>query len=133
MPPTASVSVPAAPQSAIEAAASASPRAIASASRQSEDTQIGQPPAVAGVTPPPTTATASNDRPERDSTGSVVVPSIETMKVVRGDNLWRISRTTYGNGARYSVIYAANRKQISDPDMIYPGQIFVLPSAPPKR
>jgi len=57
----------------------------------------------------------------------VVVPSISTRVVVRGDSLWRISRSTYGRGARYSVIYKANRDQIRDPDLIYPGQIFVLP------
>jgi nucleoid-associated protein YgaU len=28
---------------------------------------------------------------------------------------------------RYSVIYDANRSQIRDPDLIYPGQVFALP------
>ena len=28
----------------------------------------------------------------------------------------------------YSVIYAANRAQIRDPDLIYPGQVFLLPA-----
>jgi nucleoid-associated protein YgaU len=59
----------------------------------------------------------------------VVVPRIESTVVVRGDSLWRISRTAYGRGARYSVIYAANRDQIRNPNLIYPGQIFVLPQA----
>ncbi len=44
-----------------------------------------------------------------------------------GNNLWRIARRTYGYGIRYTVIYQANREQIRDPDLIYPGQIFVLP------
>jgi nucleoid-associated protein YgaU len=56
-----------------------------------------------------------------------VVPKIDTTVVSRGDSLWRISRETYGRGARYSVIYQANQTQIRDPDLIYPGQIFVLP------
>ena len=34
----------------------------------------------------------------------------------------------YGEGVRYSVIYRANQDQIRDPDLIYPGQIFILPS-----
>jgi len=42
--------------------------------------------------------------------------------------LWRLSRTTYGEGTRYAVIYKANREQIRNPNLIYPGQIFVLPS-----
>jgi nucleoid-associated protein YgaU len=45
----------------------------------------------------------------------------------RGDSLWRISRRVYGHGIRYSTIYLANQKQISDPDMIWPGQVFTVP------
>lgn len=44
-----------------------------------------------------------------------------------GNSLWRIARTTYGEGTRYTVIYQANREQIRDPDLIYPGQVFTLP------
>ena len=45
-----------------------------------------------------------------------------------GNSLWRIARRTYGSGFGYSVIYDANRDQIKDPDLIYPGQIFTLPT-----
>lgn len=58
-----------------------------------------------------------------------VVPEIRTVAVVRGDNLWRISRKTYGEGIRYTVIYDANAQQIRNPNLIYPGQIFVMPEA----
>ena len=44
-----------------------------------------------------------------------------------GNSLWRIARRTYGEGIRYSVIFQANNDQIADPDLIYPGQIFVVP------
>ena len=44
-----------------------------------------------------------------------------------GSNLWRIARKTYGRGIRYTVIYEANRDQIRDPHLIYPGQVFLLP------
>lgn len=44
-----------------------------------------------------------------------------------GNNLWRIARRTYGEGQSFTVIYAANKDQIRDPDMIYPGQVFTLP------
>ncbi len=47
-----------------------------------------------------------------------------------GESLWRIARDAYGEGLRYTVIYEANRGQIRDPDLIYPGQVFALPSAP---
>lgn len=46
-----------------------------------------------------------------------------------GHNLWRIARQAYGRGVRYTVIYQANRDQIRDPDLIYPGQIFALPAS----
>lgn len=48
--------------------------------------------------------------------------------VQRGETLWHMARTTYGNGTRYTVLYAANRGQIRDPDRIYPGQTFAIPS-----
>jgi nucleoid-associated protein YgaU len=49
------------------------------------------------------------------------------LHVVRGDNLWNIARAHYGEGWRYTVIFEANKSQIRDPDLIYPGQIFSLP------
>jgi nucleoid-associated protein YgaU len=62
------------------------------------------------------------------SPSAVVVPKIATTTVSRGDSLWRISRLTYGAGTRYAVIYKANREQIRNPNLIHPGQIFVLPT-----
>jgi hypothetical protein len=46
-----------------------------------------------------------------------------------GQNLWTIARNTYGQGIRYTVIYDANRQNIRDPDLIYPGQVFALPGS----
>jgi nucleoid-associated protein YgaU len=45
-----------------------------------------------------------------------------------GNSLWRIARQSYGAGIEYTVIYDANRDRIKNPDLIYPGQIFELPS-----
>jgi nucleoid-associated protein YgaU len=78
-----------------------------------------QPELVAGVTAVP---------PDGGSTSTVVVPKIVTTTVSRGDNLWRLSRDTYGVGTRFTVIYKANREQIRNPNLIYPGQTFVLPT-----
>ena len=47
--------------------------------------------------------------------------------VVRGDNLWSIARAHYGTGFHHTVIYGANKEQIRNPDLIYPGQVFSLP------
>lgn len=48
----------------------------------------------------------------------------------KGDNLWTISKRTYGKGTRYTTIYLANRDQIRNPDLIWPGQVFTMPSEP---
>lgn len=49
------------------------------------------------------------------------------LHVVRGDNLWNIAHAHYGSGFHYTVIFGANKDQIRDPDLIYPGQVFTLP------
>jgi nucleoid-associated protein YgaU len=46
-----------------------------------------------------------------------------------GQNLWRIARYSYGQGIQYTLIYQANRDQIRDPNLIYPGQVFTVPAA----
>ncbi|MDB5512128.1 MAG: hypothetical protein JWR08_1611, partial [Enterovirga sp.] len=77
--------------------------------------------------PAPGARTASASVSETDP-GRVIVPEINTAIVARGDNLWRISKRVYGAGLRYTVIFGANTPQIRDPDLIYPGQVFVLPA-----
>ena len=62
------------------------------------------------------------------SPSTVVVPKITTTTVSRGDSLWRLSQVSYGAGTRYAVIYKANREQIRNPNLIYPGQVFVVPA-----
>jgi len=77
---------------------------------------------------PQLAAAVASVLPEGGSPSTVVVPKIATTTVSRGDSLWRLSRQTYGVGTRYSVIYKANREQIRNPNLIRPGQIFVLPA-----
>ena len=58
---------------------------------------------------------------------NAVVAELITARVERGDSLWRISATIYGEGTRYTQIYDANASQIRDPNLIYPGQVLVVP------
>ena len=51
----------------------------------------------------------------------------DTVIIRRGDTLWQISRRVYGQGVKYTTIYLANEEQISDPDRIWPGQVFAVP------
>jgi nucleoid-associated protein YgaU len=80
--------------------------------------QIGAPVSPDGVT---TAASASI---------STIVKEVRTATVVRGDTLWRISRKMLGHGIRYIQIYEANESQIRNPRLVFPGQIFVMPSNP---
>jgi nucleoid-associated protein YgaU len=50
--------------------------------------------------------------------------------ISRGDSLWALSRHAYGDGARYAVIFNANRDKIRNPNLIYPGQTVLVPQKP---
>ncbi len=66
-----------------------------------------------------------------DASTSVPLQKVEGSVIIRkGDNLWTISKRTYGKGTRYTTIYLANRDQIRNPDLILPGQVFVMPQQP---
>ncbi len=47
--------------------------------------------------------------------------------VQKGDSLWKIARHFYGNGSDYKKIYDANAGSIRNPNLIYPGQVLVIP------
>jgi len=53
--------------------------------------------------------------------------------VVKGDYLVKISgyEHIYNDPAKWGIIYRANRDQIKDPDLIYPGQVFKIPRGMP--
>jgi nucleoid-associated protein YgaU len=47
-----------------------------------------------------------------------------------GESLYAIAELEYqygGGGALWNQIYLANRHQITDPDLIYPGQVLLVP------
>jgi nucleoid-associated protein YgaU len=48
-------------------------------------------------------------------------------KVKKGDTLYSIAKEIYENASMWETIYRANIQQISDPDIIYIGQILKLP------
>ena len=49
--------------------------------------------------------------------------------VNKGDALWRIAYRQFGDGIRYVDIVRRNQRDIVDPDLIYPKQIFALPKS----
>jgi nucleoid-associated protein YgaU len=45
-----------------------------------------------------------------------------------GNNLWHLAERSFGDGQRYTEIYQANQGKITDPNLIYPGQVFAVPA-----
>jgi nucleoid-associated protein YgaU len=43
------------------------------------------------------------------------------------DCLWYVAKKYYNNGRQWKKIYDANKDQINDPDLIYPGQVLKVP------
>ena len=52
-------------------------------------------------------------------------PAARTYTVVSGDTLWAVSERFYGDGSKYQAI--ADASGISNPDLIYPGQVLTIP------
>ena len=50
-----------------------------------------------------------------------------SVTVQPGFTLWRIARERFGDGVMYVQVFEANKAQIRDPDLIYPGQVFTIP------
>lgn len=128
---------------------SAPPPSAAPETRAAQDRPAGQPSAQSPTASQPARSPATSEpgsapKPvdnaspriagrTTDRSDAVVIPSIDTRLIIRGDNLWRISEATYGLGRRYTVIFGANRDKIRNPHLIYPGQIFVLPKTDAKQ
>ena len=50
-----------------------------------------------------------------------------TYTVKSGDTLSKIAKQELGNGSDYMKIFEANRDQLTNPDLIKPGQVLRLP------
>lgn len=70
------------------------------------------------------TASSATSQNSRETSSA---PSAQSYTVKRGDCLWNIAKKYYGNGARYVDIYNANRDKITNPNLIYPGQVLSIP------
>jgi LysM repeat protein len=76
----------------------------------------------AAPVPDPAAAPSSGDAPAAAPAAAVQVVTVQP-----GFTLWGIARETYGAGVLYVKVFEANRSQIRNPDLIYPGQVFTLP------
>ncbi len=55
--------------------------------------------------------------------------SEQSYTVVAGDSLSKIAKHFYGDANKWPRIHEANRDQIKNPDLIYPGQKLRIPTA----
>ena len=85
--------------------------------------------AISSSIPPPSGALVA-EAGGAPSPADVVVDVVQTDHVVRGNTLWGESQKFYGDGSLYKLIFAANANQIKNPNLIYPGQVFVVPKEP---
>ena len=58
---------------------------------------------------------------------AVPEPEAEFYTVRSGDTLSKIARERYGDAMKYGVLFEANRPLLTDPDLIYPGQVLRIP------
>jgi nucleoid-associated protein YgaU len=73
---------------------------------------------------------AADPRPPITPTGtgtSGTAAEDDTYVVVAGDSLSKIAKRHYGDMNQWQRIFEANRDQISNPDLIHPGQKLKLP------
>ena len=59
---------------------------------------------------------------------STAPSAAQTYTVNKGDTLSKIAKEFYGSANRWHEIYDANRDQISNPDLIKPGQVLKIPT-----
>jgi nucleoid-associated protein YgaU len=88
-------------------------------------------PASAGA-PPAASQSASATQSSGASPADVIIDSVQTALVAPGHTLWALSQNYYGDPTRYPLIYEANKAQIHNPNLIFPGQVFVVPKFEPK-
>lgn len=73
----------------------------------------------------PTKTSVAKDTIATESTNP---KSKGTYVVQKGDTLWGIAKKHYGNGAKYTIIYEANKDKIKNPNLIYSGLQLTIPS-----
>ncbi|MEZ5913042.1 MAG: LysM peptidoglycan-binding domain-containing protein [Paracoccaceae bacterium] len=82
------------------------------------------PETLASVAPPPQPAEPGS----ADQPAEVAPLRASVITVQPGFTLWGIAKESYGEGILYVRLYEANKSQIRDPDLIYPGQVFSIPT-----
>ncbi|WP_424942859.1 LysM peptidoglycan-binding domain-containing protein [Aliiroseovarius crassostreae] len=94
------------------ASAASSPTPVADGTAETAGKDLATPTAT------PADTSAGDAQPQR--------PALVTVQP--GATLWAIARDRLGDGVMYVQVFDANRDKIRNPDLIYPGQVFTVPS-----
>ena len=138
------VAVPTASEVADPVAVDPAPAEDAVPETAQTDTALSEPVAELVIAAPaatePVAAPVQTAEPPPDVAAAPVVPKPAadpaatppaaplTITVQPGYTLWGIARDNMGEGVMYVQVYKANRDKIRDPDLIYPGQVFMMPA-----
>lgn len=106
-------------------AATETPAPIAPAEPEAPATQV----AAAQPEPAPTDTTVVAPNAPAPEIAAASPPAAISVTVQPGFTLWGIASQQFGDGVLYVQVYEANKDKIRDPDLIYPGQVFVIPAA----
>jgi outer membrane biosynthesis protein TonB len=97
-----------------------------------QDETLAQPeeePATVAKPAQPAAPAASDTNPQvAEPAAAAPAPAAVSVTVQPGFTLWGIASAQFGDGVLYVQVYEANKDKIRDPDLIYPGQVFVIPS-----
>lgn len=111
------------PTVAVDATAPAMAPAAASVGATSTDA-----PNVATTDPAPAALALADAAPDAPVQPEQPTPAgLVSVTVQPGFTLWGIAKKEFGSGVLYVQVFDANRDKIKNPDLIYPGQIFLLP------
>ncbi|MCG8441460.1 MAG: LysM peptidoglycan-binding domain-containing protein [Caulobacterales bacterium] len=96
-----------------------------------EIVEVASAPAEVVERPPYSTSgadTASHEGPTDLTAGveSASMAGAATYTIVKGDTLWDIAERHLGSGIAYKTLYDDNRDIISNPDLIFPGQVITI-------
>lgn len=131
---------PAAPQPAPEPAPEPVPAPAAEPAAAPQTAEAPAPAADPAPAAAPATAPAAPAAPAVPAEPAAVAaapapeappaPAPVSVTVQPGYTLWGIAEAQFGSGYLYVQVFEANKDQIRNPDLIYPGQVFTLPGAP---
>ncbi|WP_235829736.1 LysM peptidoglycan-binding domain-containing protein [Frigidibacter oleivorans] len=124
-------SAQAVPAEVAAAAPAASPAPVAAAPGAAAPALA--PVAPAAVTAAPAAPGIASGAPAAETLAPAEADRLRFVQITvqPGFTLWGIATENYGDGFQYVRLFEANRSQIRDPDLIYPGQVFTVPREVP--